>query len=156
VVGAGEEASPAEQAPDGNADEEMLRRRDEAVEQIEMNLSRKLKRALQDEQNELLDRLRRTRGGPDAEAALPAPDDQVGRYRGAAAPALEQAAAAGADFLGNGASAEERSWPVAEWADELASEIASGLRERLARSLVPDSADEADVAESLGAVYRQW
>ena len=77
-------------------DEAVLQRRDALIEPVTHNLGRKLKRALQDDQNDLLDRLRTQRGkvGVDLIAELESPRRPIpscrlrpaGRRRAPAAP----------------------------------------------------------------------
>ena len=78
-----------------DADETALQRRDEVLEPLGAQLVRKLKRALQDEQNEVLDRLRTARGTPQPDVVLLSVVDQARRYRDVAEPLLARAAEAG-------------------------------------------------------------
>jgi hypothetical protein len=146
--GAGEEAGAAD------ADRRLLEQRDECLEPVAGELVRKLKRVLQDEQNEILDRLRQSRGRGRPDDALPTPGDQAGRYRDAAVMPLTEGARIGASFNGGG----DVDVPAGQWAQDLADELVSGLRDRISRSLaaVGESAEESDAADSLGAAYRQW
>jgi len=146
---------PAEEATAANGDRLLLEQRDECLEPVASDLARRLKRVLQDEQNEILDRLRQSRGRTRPEDALPSAGDQAARYRDAARAPLAEAAKAGASFNGNGDSTAPASGP---WAQALADELVNGLRERVSRSLaaVGDAADGNDIADSLGAAYRQW
>jgi len=143
-----------EEAEAADADRRLLERRDECLEPVASDLVRKLKRVLQDEQNEILDRLRQSRGRGRPDDALPSPGDQVGRYRDAAVASLTEAARTGASFSGGG----DVDVPTRQWAQDLADELVSGLRDRISRSLaaVDGSAEENDAADSLGAAYRQW
>ncbi|HEV3353777.1 MAG TPA: DivIVA domain-containing protein [Acidimicrobiales bacterium] len=144
-----------EEAAGADADRALLERRDECLEPVAHDLVRRLKRVLQDEQNEILDRLRQSRGRARAEDALPSAADQAGRYRDAAVDPLAEAARTGASFGGGTASVDA---PAQEWAQALADELVTGLRERVSRSLaaVGEAADGNDAADSLGAAYRQW
>jgi hypothetical protein len=154
---AGQEAASHAAADDaGPGDDGFIRRRDECLEPVAADLVRRLKRVLQDEQNEILDRLRQSRGRTRVEEALPSAADQAGRYRDAAAEPLAAAARAGAELLGLSAP---NGLPARTWASELGSELVTGLRDRVSRSLPAGDGEgngEADVAEALGAVYRQW
>ena len=136
-------------------DRALLDRRDECIEPVASDLVRRLKRVLQDEQNEILDRLRQTRGRTRTEDALPSAADQAGRYRDAAAAPLAEAARAGASFSGGTAASD---LPAREWAQALADELVGGLRERITRSLAAagEGADGSEAVESLSAAYRQW
>ena len=77
----------------------MAVRRDELIDPIVTTLARRLKRTLQDSQNELLDSLR-SRGSHWSIELLPDETEHVDGYATAALPALEQAAAAGVSFAG--------------------------------------------------------
>jgi hypothetical protein len=145
----------ADEVTAADGDRLLLEQRDECLEPVASDLSRRLKRVLQDEQNEILDRLRQSRGRTRPEDALPSAGDQAARYRDAAKAPLAEAALAGASFNRAGAVGDAPSGP---WAQALADELVSGLRERVSRSLaaVGDVADGNDAADSLGAAYRQW
>lgn len=141
------------------ATEQALEGRDELLDSLEAGLTRALKRVLQDEQNEVLDGLRRL--GPGAgPALLPALDAHVASYREAAMPWLQQAARAGVAFVSDpdAGPAEGVSPSLESQARALAADLVEPLRERLARAVEggdePD--DPAAVAERLRAVYRQW
>ncbi|MDQ3570803.1 MAG: DivIVA domain-containing protein [Actinomycetota bacterium] len=144
------------QAPVGNSDDEdeaVLQRRDTALESITSRLSRKLKRSLQDEQNEILDRLRSHQGRPPLEA-LPASAEQVVRYRRTSADLLEEAAVAGARFVSPGASTSP---DIGELADGLADSLVAPLRRRLQRVLAGENGEDPPAtAERISASYREW
>ena len=150
------EAEPVPQGPPAPLEEEsLLRRRDTAVEGIEAKLARKLKRALQDEQNEVLDRLRSARTGADDEAVLLAATEQADRYRRAADELLPAAAAAGVAFVVPGEDARPDVPDIADVVNELAAALAEPLRRALQRALGGDGADQAVVGERIGAAYRE-
>ncbi len=122
---------------------------------------RRGKRALQDEQNDLLDGLRRQRGKIDTGKVLPALEDQLARWAHVLQPAVDAAYAAGAASVG----AEAGGGPVGSapraLLTELATSVVSPLRERLESSLGSvDTRTPADteiaIAQSLGARYREW
>lgn len=138
----------------GDPDADSVRRRDDETAPLEAQLARKLKRALQDEQNDVLDRLRVRRGKLDE--VLATADEQAGRYRRVARPVLDQAARAGAGFVG-----QTRKPKVSfdEQAGDLAAAIAGPLRTRLEAAFeqaTRDGDDEAAVIERIGAAYREW
>ena len=137
-----------------DADQRALKERDEQTGPLEAQLARKLKRALQDEQNDVLDRLRVNRGKLDA--VLPGETDQAGRYRRVARPVLDQAARAGAGFAG---MTRKPKVSFDEQAGELAAAIVGPLRARLEGALADaerDGDDEQAVIERIGAAYREW
>ncbi|MCU1352763.1 MAG: hypothetical protein JWM05_1972 [Acidimicrobiales bacterium] len=147
-----EPAPEAEAEPEPDADVVLLERRDAATDEIERQLARRLKRVLSDEQNEVLDLLRRTRGAPKAADALPAAEAHAMRYGAAVAEDLDAAAAAGVLFFGAEAG---RSVKVGDLADELASEVVRQIRTRLERAF-EDGGDEAEVGDRIRSCYREW
>ena len=155
-----EEEEGGEQLSD--ADEALLQKRESAVVDLEVTLTRRLKRALQDEQNDVLDRLRNLRGEPTAERLLPDPETQTARYSSAAGPLLAQAASAGAAFALAELDADGAAPPGGEpEIDDLAAETGQGivdpLRRRLEQAIARNAGDDqAVLVEALGAAYREW
>jgi len=139
---------------DPGSDEGILARRDEAIGDTARRLARQLKRELSTEENEVLDRLRRTKGAPDVAAALPAADDHLARYRAMVASELGAASDAGAGFFPD-ASGAAGDIGVDDLAGELASSLVGQLRGRLERAFA-DGGDEAEVADRVRASYREW
>ncbi len=105
------EEAGAEESTAADGDQFLLERRDERLEPVASDLVRRLKRVLQDEQNEILDRLRQSRGRSRAEDALPSAADQSARYREVALGPLAEAAAVGASLNGNGTAGDLRPRP---------------------------------------------
>jgi DivIVA domain-containing protein len=151
-------ASPA--IPDG--DESLLQSREFAIVDLEVTLTRRLKRVLQDEQNDVLDRLRSLKAAPTLETLLPDEPAQTERYAVAARPMLADAAAAGAVFADETLGLPGRDAPVEVDVADLATETGSGivpaLRRRLEQAIEAGAGedDQAVVVESLGAAYREW
>jgi DivIVA domain-containing protein len=128
-----------------------LARRDELVQPLVSALTRRLKRALQDDQNDILDRIR-ARGGMGPKVLPPLKEHQA-RYAGAALTQLVEAARAGTRFVG---ATPEAAPPVDGLAEELAATIVAPLRRRLqGESQAPDG-DDADHVERVGAAFREW
>ncbi|MDQ3757036.1 MAG: hypothetical protein M3394_04220, partial [Actinomycetota bacterium] len=154
-TGAEPEADP-ELAPDGEAapsdDEALLQQRDVALEDVDRQLSRRLKRALQDDQNDVLDRLRVHRGRVQADALLADAHVHATRFREVAAPLLGEAAAAGARFV----EGDPVDTKLDDLVTGLADDVVGSLRRRLERSL-EEGADEehALIVERIGAAYRE-
>lgn len=150
----GPTAPPAEATVVTDGDEARLQRRDGLLEPLEAALVRRLKRLLQDEQNAVLDALRTRRGVPRAEDVLPAPAEQVDAYCKEAASILAQAVEAGAVFAG-GTVASAGAVSVEPVAVDLAAELVTLLRERVARAL-DGTPDGGDAAASISSAYREW
>lgn len=139
-------------------DETLLQRRDQAIEPIEAALCRRLKRALQDDQNDLLDRLRNIRGKA-AGVVLPAREAHAARFRELSRPFLGEAIAAGAAFTASvtGRKASDHMGGADVAAEDLAEGIVDPLRRRLESVLLAGEGDDPVVlAEAVGAAYREW
>ncbi|MHB8288406.1 MAG: DivIVA domain-containing protein [Acidimicrobiales bacterium] len=168
-------ANPAagEAASTGSRDEipaavdrsRLVKRRDEIIVPIVAGLARKLKRALQDEQNVMLDLLRQRGKRQDDETslvdAIAAVLGQGDRYRRASEIFFEQARRAAAEHLdATGAAKYTASHRPPSWlhkhAHDLAVAIVGPLKAKLIEDVEMDPTDEANVAERIGAAYRDW
>ncbi|HEX4979189.1 MAG TPA: DivIVA domain-containing protein [Acidimicrobiales bacterium] len=138
-----------------DADEHLLQRRDSVLDPLVGQLARRLKRAIQDEQNATLDRLRTARAHPSEADVLPSPETQPASYRYAALPFLEEAARSASSTASFGAVAVG----VDDLAQTLADDIAQQLRVKVARVLVDADGEGVDVqtvSERVSSVYREW
>ena len=128
----------------------VLRERDAVLATVERELGRRLKRVLADEQNEVLDLLRRGRSVTFAEV-VPAGDEHADRFAIAASSDLDAAGAHGAARVGA---------DVVVSCDELAGRLGRALvdplRLRIARSFEDCNGDLEEVGERLRALYREW
>ena len=120
--------------------------------------ARKLKRALADEQNEVLEALRGTAPVGDLDALLPAAAEHAGRYAGAIADELRSAADAGAALVGRSKPlvAADAAASISAADEVLAEWLVEPLRERLARCVSDGDGDRADISKCVRAVYREW
>jgi cell division septum initiation protein DivIVA len=113
----------------------------------EHDLARRLKRLLSDEQNDVLDRLRRTRKRTLVVAdLLDELDERVTRFADAVRPVLAEAA-------------EVEAGPGAQPVDDLAAELAREVAEAVADGMVEPLEEELPVDEMAGSVralYRSW
>lgn len=148
VVGSEEPEPTVEAVVDDAA---RLERRDGLLEPIEQRVARKLKRVLADEQNDVLDRLRRTHAH-DLDALFPELEAQAERFAAAVRDELAAASAAGASFGG----VERTGPPVDEVAIDLALELVTPLRDRLVSALEAVRGDEEAAADAVRACYREW
>lgn len=157
-VGAGDEPGDPAGPPDAEGDvdripqeflapEAALAARTEALDPLDGALSRALKRRLADEQNELLDLLRRS-GTTDAAELLPDLVTQVGGYARVAEKHLRTAAKAGA----GGAVDTD----VAPLAQALGAALVEPFRRRVERSASEVDGDADELDERLRALYREW
>ncbi|HXY95086.1 MAG TPA: DivIVA domain-containing protein [Acidimicrobiia bacterium] len=157
--GAAPDASDVADADAGSAaDAAVLGSRDETLAPIADDLERRAKRTLQDEQNDVLDGLRRQRGKIDTSKVLPGVDEQLGRWAHVLQPSVEAAYAAGAASAVPGETTPPATRALVS---ELATTVVTPLRTRLEASL--DSIDarspadaEIAIAQRLGARYREW
>ena len=138
-------------------------RRQAVLADLESSLTRKLKRALQDEQNDLLDRLRSLRGEPTVAPLLPGLADQIAHYAGVARPRSMKRPPAGVALRGRdpraaGRRAPEPARPTsATWPTEAATTIVESLRRRLEHAISTSAGDEQQVlVEAVGSAYREW
>jgi DivIVA domain-containing protein len=130
-------------------------RRDELIRPLVTTLSRRLKRTLQDSQNELLDSLR-SKGFQWSTDLLPDDTEHLDSYSTAALPALEQASEAGVSFAGTGSTGGPPTEVVVGIAHDLAQEIVVPLRRRLCDGEGLVDAEESVVAEHVGSAFREW
>ena len=144
----GEDGPPEERNP-------LALRRDELIDPIVTTLSRRLKRTLQDSQNELLDGLR-SNGSRWSIDLLPDETEHTDSVATAALPALEQAAAAGVSFSGLKGASGPKTDVLLDIAHDLAEAVVGPLRRRLADGDGLDGAEESVVAEHVGSAFREW
>ncbi len=131
--------------------DELFVRRDQAIDESLSVLTRKVKRALQDDQNVTLERLRDVKGPITTEL-----EDELGqrrRYADAAVDALADAAAAGAQFAFDEAGAPRDATARAgidDGAQDLAVTIVLAIRKRILAD------GNGDAAERANAAYKEW
>ena len=146
---------------EGDADEPPEERspfavqRDDLIRPIVTTLSRRLKRTLQDSQNDLLDSLR-SNGSRWSTDLLPDGAEHLDAYSTAALPALEQALQAGVSFAGTGASSGPATDVLLGIAHGLAESVVGPLRRRLSEDEGLGDAEESVVAEHVGSAFREW
>ena len=159
VASTAEDTEPTDLEPAGegrtDADEHLLQARDVVVDPLVGQLTRRLKRTIQDEQNATLDRMRTSRPRPSAADVLASTETQPAPYRYAALSALEEA--------GRSASAAAPFGAVAVGVDDLAQalaeEIASQIRSKVDRVLSDAAEEDVDLqtaSERVSSVYREW
>ena len=137
-------------------DAALIARRDAALVDIERGLGRRIKRELSDEQNELLDTVRRQKGVPTADETLPSLDVHIKRYADSALASLAAAASAGADLVDGATSGAATKTKAGDLATELATELIEGLRRRMENCFREAAGDDEELAERLRACYREW
>ncbi len=150
------EPEEAAASPDANVAAERVAARHEVIVALEEHLTRRLKRALQDEQNLVLDRLRSVRGNLSAAAALGAEAAHLASYSQIVEPALNDAARAGAAATGTpkGVAASL----VGAVANDLAMELILPLRRRIDERLHEAAAvgdDQITASDRVSSAYRE-
>ncbi len=163
-----EDVPPSEMAEEGGDEpgpagppdlHPLVAKRDRMVQPIVTTLARRLKRTLQDSQNDLLDALR-SGGSTWSVELLPEEIEQIDGVATAALPPLEEAAEAGYSFAGVRPGGGPDADAVAAVAHDLAIAIVGPLRRRLgnddALAGADDAADETLIAEHVGSAYREW
>ena len=148
-------------------DVESLARRDHLLGSITAKLGRALKRALQDDQNDLLNALRQSSRKPVLDELMP-PTVQRERFVAAASDQLAKAYEAGAAFLvaGDAVAGPCVSAPVpsaavafeagALLAAELADDLSKMLRQRIDESFSELDGTLEGSADAAGVAYREW
>ncbi|MGH9083105.1 MAG: hypothetical protein ACRDWN_07155, partial [Acidimicrobiales bacterium] len=127
----------------------------ELLDPITTVLARRIKRALQDDQNRMLERMRSAAGGW-SDDLLPDEQEQRLQYAEAALPEIRQAIAGGIAYSRASLPKSRGRAPVPDdrlvrdVADELAGTLVAALRHRLGG----DTDHEA--VERVGAAYREW
>jgi hypothetical protein len=133
-----------------------VKARRETCGALEEHLTRRIKRALQDEQNLVLDRLRSVRGMLNADSALGSEADHLASYVTIVEPALADAARAGAAVAGK--PQEVPAHLVATVANDLALELVLPLRRRLDERLHEAAAvgdDQITASDRVSSAYRE-
>jgi DivIVA domain-containing protein len=145
-------AEPAESGVARSTAQEWRARRAKAIEPLLAGLLKRAKRRAQDDQNALLDSVRRHKGRPTAQQVLG--DSVASRDAWAAVlrEALDRAYGAGR------AAAGAETGPASDaFAGDAADAVVAPLRERLTAAI--DSVEEGDtggLVERIGARYREW
>ena len=123
-----------------------------AVVPLIVSVARKLKRVLADEQNDLLDTLRRKEPVRNLDALLPWEADQSSRYASAVEADLLAAASAGAQGGENGAQPAV----IRPALDAVTNDIVAPLRDRLIRCIDKAEGDNTELGNQVRNLYREW
>ena len=155
--GAADAGEDADASEDGESDESPFRRRDAELTPLIVASARKLKRVLADEQNEVLDGLRRATGT----AVLPARD--AAHRRASPRPSTTSCAPRRAPVrrrsppvVRPSSTSRQMTSTIGAGHDALTEWFVNPLRERLERSLADGAGDNEAIAKGIRAVYREW
>jgi hypothetical protein len=126
-----------------------------------VSAARKLKRVLADEQNDVLDALRRATSIDRIEVLLPSESDQSNRYLTAVTDDLHAAADVGARSLSDANdttinSALASASVLGPVTDAFTADVVRPLRERLDRAVMQVGEDTDELAVLVRNVYREW
>ena len=135
------------------SDDEARAARSGVLDPLQKELGRKVKRALQDEQNDVLDRLRTVKGRPSAAEVLPTPAGQIAVLVSTLRAPVSAAFAGGRGAVG---AKGETSGPPVSMIDGLASAMVERLHARLVEAIDDSGDDDTLVTQRLGARYREF
>ena len=124
-------------------------RRAEVLAPLVVSMSRKLKRVLADEENEVLEYLRGKKNALTIDAMLGDTKTHVQRYAAAIADDIMAAAKGGAKT-----AKEANVLPAIT--EMMSAQLVQPLRDRLEKAMHQNSDDRTTLAKSLRGVYRQW
>lgn len=133
--------------------------RHEVLVPIIVDMSRKIKKVLADEQNQILDTLRAKKPVKTLEVLIGSKAEHGAHYTKALEPLLRSAALAGAKTLSKESDAEigkKIQSRMHDIEDGLVATLVAPLRERLSRSISQASGSNAELASLVKLVYREW
>ena len=133
--------------------------RDAALAPVIVAMSRKLKRVLADEQNEVLDILRGKLSVKTLDAIVGPKADHSARMIEALEASLKASALAGAKSLSDAADKDLEKMVATQMAainEYVVATVVVPLRERLSRSISQASGDNAELTSLVRLVYREW
>ena len=133
-------------------DAERFAERERVLAPLQLQIARKIKRLLADEQNDVLDLVRRSHGRVDHEDVMPPADAHAGRYVAAVGGELLSAVGAGASFFADGAGADGAD--LASLDACVADELVSPLRALLERALAGEAVED-EVLDRMRTAYRE-
>jgi len=125
---------------------------DELIVPLIVSAARKLKRVLADEQNDLLDTLRRKEPIRSLDALLPWEADQSARYAAAVEEDLLASASAGAQGGENGRNPAI----IRPALDAVTNDIVAPLRDRLIRCIDKAEGNNVELGNKVRSLYREW
>lgn len=133
--------------------------RNEVLVPVIVAMSRKIKRVLADEQNQILDTLRAKQPVKTLDLMVGSKAEHTSRFSKALEPLLSTASLAGARSLSDASDAEltKKAHQHRHAIDDfIASTLVAPLRERLSRSISEASGSNAELAPLVRSVYREW
>ncbi|BAN00823.1 DivIVA domain-containing protein [Ilumatobacter coccineus] len=157
---ADEQDADDEDADDLAVEASPFEQRDADLTPLIVASAKKLKRVLADEQNEVLDGLRRNDAVADLDAIVPPVREHAARYRTALVDDLLCAANAGAQIAAPESTKKLKKADANEAIDHagtmLDERLVGPLRDRLERCISEGDGDNAAITQKVRAVYREW
>ena len=135
------------------ADDDARAARDSVLGSLQRELGRKVKRTLQDEQNDVLDRIRTVKGRPVSLDVLPTAAAQVGVLAATLRGPVDAAYSGGRVAAG---AARSPAAAPATMVDGLAATMVERLHERLVDAIDGAGEEDASITQRLGARYREF
>ena len=152
-----EEEAPATVDVELDGDDARRAERAAVLDPLATEVTRKAKRTLQDEQNELLDRMRQVKKGrPDAEAVLPSVEEGRAAWVEVLAGPLTTAYRGGWEQLGGRATGPAPDAAPDTVIAEHAAALIDPLRERLVAAIDDPADDDDEVTQRVGARFREF
>lgn len=133
--------------------------RNEVLVPVILDMSRKIKRVLADEQNQILDTLRAKKPVKTLEVLIGSKAEHGARYTKALEPLLRSAASAGAKTLSKETDAEigkKIQTRMHDIDDVVVATLVAPLRERLSRSISQAGGSNVELSSLVKSVYREW
>ena len=132
-------------------------RRSEALAPLVTKMSRNLKRVLADEENEILEHLRKRKPVMELKAMVGTPAEHTAKYVEAMSNEVTAAAKAGASFV----DANAKRMPTKSDVNPAITEtvkrlLVTPLRDKISEVLATHAADKEGAAKAIRGVYRQW
>jgi DivIVA domain-containing protein len=150
-------AGPEPESAPAGADEGLRDGRAAVLDPLAGQLARQAKRSLQDEQNELLDRIRQVKKGrAESAAVLPSADDARAAWATVLGDAMHAAYRGGWEQLGEAAAGAAPAAAPDELVREAATGVVERLRDRLVAAIDDPADDEEAVTQRIGARYREF
>jgi len=132
-------------------------RRSEALAPLVTKMSRNLKRVLADEENEILEHLRKRKPVMELKAMVGTPAEHTAKYVEAMSNEVTAAAKAGASFVDANAKRMPTKSDVSPAITETVKRLlVTPLRDKISEVLATHAADKEGAAKAIRGVYRQW
>ena len=132
-------------------------RRAEAIAPLVTKMSRNLKRVLADEENEILEHLRKRKPVMELKAMCGTPAEHTAKYVDALSNEVTAAAKAGATFVDAGTKRTPTKADVNPAITETVKRLlVAPLRDKISEVLAAHATDKEGAAKAIRGVYRQW